>query len=96
MAVTSAPVTRTRTYTTEERTEEVIITTPRGEPYTVAISRGIYEIEDGVATRVGGRIVHRTLVQMMADADAPSLLSTMPPIFDRWALEDIAAAQAGA
>jgi len=93
MARTISTETKTLTITTESRTYEFVVSTPKGLPPTVLVRREVLENDQAgnVLTRKEGRTINRTLAQLLADAPAAAIVAAIPAILDRWEAEDEAA-----
>jgi hypothetical protein len=79
----------------EERTDEVIIQAPITKGYFVRVLRITRDyFEDGKEIEISRRYITRDMSKLILDAEAVPLLTALPAIFDRWANEDDAAAEA--
>ncbi len=84
-----------RTVSLIEHTDEFVGSTISTALTVVRVLRVTYEVgSDGTRREVSRRTLTRDIAAIMADLDARAMLTTMPPIFDRWAAEDDAAALA--
>lgn len=72
----------------EERTDEVLITTPPDGQYVVRIVRVTRDhYADGSVLEVSRREITRTLPDLMKDTKALPIMAALPAIFDEWALQ---------
>lgn len=93
MARNMGTTTETVVVTTEQRTVEFSVHTPKGQSPLVVVKREILKLRpDGsIVERTEGRTITRRWDQLLADIDAATIVAQIPAILDRWETEDEAA-----